>query len=427
MKDLQPARGTHDLLPEDARAHQAIGSTFFEMAHRYGFGPIATPIFEPTQVFARTLGEASDIVSKEMYTFTDRGGDSLTLRPENTAGVVRAVLSNGLLHQLPLKLAYHGPMFRYERPQKGRQRQFHQIGVETLGVEGSHADVETIALGYELLKKWGMAEVCQLQINTLGDMASRSSYREALVAHLNRFKKDLSPDSQVRLEKNPLRILDSKSETDRKILEGAPSLAEHLTTEAANFFAQILNSLEKLEIPHVIHRGLVRGLDYYTHTVFEFTTRNLGAQDAVLAGGRYDGLVEQMGGPSTPGVGWAAGVERLVLLRETLHLPSPAGPGTVVVLPVEDEQIPAALLIAAELRKSWSGHTELLVGGQLGRRMKKATQRYCARYAVIVGADEVAEESITVKDFDSGDQRKVSFEQWLLDLQATYHGFSEAP
>ena len=314
MPALQPARGTQDLLPETARRHRQVSETAREMAALYGFAEISTPIFEFTEVFARPIGEHTDIVSKEMYTFTDRGGEEVTLRPENTAGVVRAVLSNGLTQSTPLKFFYSGPMFRYERPQKGRFRQFHQIGVELLGVATPQADIEVIALGQRILKALGIADRVVLELNTLGDPQSRAAYRTALVQYFSSRRAELSEDSRDRLERNPLRILDSKAREDAPIIAEAPPFDRYLNDSSAEFFGNVRDGLRRLGIAYRLNPRLVRGLDYYTHTVFEFVTTDLGAQGTVLAGGRYDGLVELMGGPAMPGVGWAAGIERLAML-----------------------------------------------------------------------------------------------------------------
>ncbi len=412
MSQLQPVRGTHDLLPDEARKHRHVVSESLKLAEKFGFEEIVTPIFESTQVFARTLGEASDIVSKEMYTFADRGGDSLTLRPEGTAGVARAIISNGLFQHMPLKLFYSGPMFRYERPQKGRNRQFYQIGVECLGQAGWTADVEVIALGYEVLKALSIADSCQLKINSLGDEASRANYRDALVKYLSKYENELSADSKTRLQKNPLRILDSKDPNDQKITAGSPKLQDHLTPEAKDFKNKVLQGLTALKIPFVEDNKLVRGLDYYTHSVFEFVTQKLGAQDAVLAGGRYDGLISQMGGNPTPGVGWAAGVERLSLLLDTQV--SKTRP--IVVLPMSDNEEIKALEVAQELRQKTNFPVEFLSGGQLGKRMKKAASRYQAKYALILGEQELQSQSAMLKDLDSGEQKLIPLKELATHL-----------
>ncbi len=293
---LQAPRGTQDLMGDEYRVHAHITAVANQIAETYGYEPIATPIFESTSVFKRTIGETSDIVGKEMYTFQDRGGDDLTLRPEGTAGAIRAVISNGLTQNMPLKLMYTGPMFRYERPQLGRRRQFHQIGVECLGVSHPYVDVETIALGYQILKTLGLADRVVLEINTIGDTESRQAYRQALINYFIPIKDKLSHDSQDRLMRNPLRILDSKDEGDRVLVKDAPQFEDYLNESSTSFFAEVCVGLDSLNIPYQINRRLVRGLDYYNHTAFEFVTTDLGAQGTVLAGGRYDGLMSQMGG-----------------------------------------------------------------------------------------------------------------------------------
>ena len=314
MRPLQPVRGTQDLLPEAARRHRQVIETARAAAELYGFAEMATPIFEFTEVFARPIGEHTDIVAKEMYTFTDRGGEEVTLRPENTAGVVRAVLSNRLVQSVPLKFFYSGPMFRYERPQKGRFRQFHQIGVELIGVAQPQADIEVIALGRRILDALGIGDRVVLELNTLGDVESRAAYREALVSYFSARASELSEDSQRRLERNPLRIFDSKEETDQRVARDAPAFADYQNAESRRFFDRVRAGLDRLGIIYRLNPRLVRGLDYYTHTAFEFVTADLGAQGTVMGGGRYDGLVEMMGGPALPGIGWAAGIERLAML-----------------------------------------------------------------------------------------------------------------
>src|SRR5487761_379123 len=324
MNSLQPVRGTQDLLPPEQRRHRFVVETARALAERWGYHEIATPIFEFTEVFARPIGETSDIVSKEMYSFTDRGGDQVTLRPEYTAGIVRAMISNGLAQSLPLKLFASGPMFRYERPQKGRFRQFHQIDVELIGVKEPQGDVEVIALGADILSALGVLSRAELHLNTLGDAESRKAYRDALVEYFMQHEHKLSEDSRKRLERNPLRILDSKDEADIALSAAAPHFAEYLTPASREFFAQVRNGLDALGIRYQLDPRLVRGLDYYTHTAFEFVTTEVGSQGAVLAGGRCDGLMSVMGGPETAGVGWAAGIERLGLM--IAEPPSPPRP-----------------------------------------------------------------------------------------------------
>jgi histidyl-tRNA synthetase len=402
MSALRPVRGTHDVVGETALRHRRVIETGRAIAARYGYHEVATPIFEFTEVFARTLGETSDIVTKEMYTFEDRAGDSLTLRPEYTAGIARAFISGSLGQQLPIKLFASGPMFRYERPQKGRLRQFHQIDVEILGAAEPQADVEVIALGARILAELGLAAQIVLELNSLGDPASRRAYRDELVEYLARYRDDLSEDSRDRLERNPLRILDSKDPRDREILVGAPSLADSLNQESQAFFTEVRAGLDALGIAYRINPALVRGLDYYTHTAFEFTTTALGAQGAVLAGGRYDGLVATMGGPDTPGIGWAAGVERLAMLLDE----TPAAPRPLAVIPIGDAATLPALQLAEELRAA-GHHVELGFRGKVGQGLKRAAQQN-ARYAVLLGEDELAKGTVVLRDLDRGQQAELA-------------------
>ncbi|MFM8681425.1 MAG: histidine--tRNA ligase, partial [Alphaproteobacteria bacterium] len=405
MAKLQPARGTHDLMPADMRRHRAVGDAARRVAGLYGFDEIATPIFEFSDVFRRTLGDTSDIVTKEMYTFVDKGGEEITLRPENTAGVVRAVLSGGLLQQGPLKYFYFGPMFRYERPQKGRQRQFHQIGIELITVPEPLGDVEVIACGWAVLRALGCADKVTLELNTLGDGESRAAYREALVSYLRGHLASLSADSQARLERNPLRILDSKDEGDRRIVADAPRFDAFLTPAAREFFARVRGDLDALGLPYRLNPRLVRGLDYYCHTAFEFTTEALGAQGTVMGGGRYDGLIAEMGGPPSHGVGWAAGVERLAMLLAA----EPPAPRPVAMVPMGEKAEAAALALADRLRGEGL-RVELGYRGNLKRRLEVANKRN-ARAAVILGEDELARGAAAVKDLDTGEQSEVALDQ----------------
>jgi histidyl-tRNA synthetase len=406
MASLQPVRGTHDLLPDDARRARHVTDTGRLLAERYGYEEAATPIFEFSEVFARTLGETSDIVTKEMYTFTDKGGDQITLRPEGTAGIARALISGGLSQNLPLKFFYAGPMFRYERPQKGRLRQFHQIGVELLGVGEPIGDIEVIALGAAILDELGVQGNTTLELNTLGNTESRAAYRDVLIDYFSDHRGNLSEDSQTRLERNPLRILDSKNEGDRAIVAGAPEFDDSLDGESRDFFAEVCAGLDALGIAWQRNSRLVRGLDYYCHTAFEFTTDALGAQSAVLAGGRYDGLVGQMGGPATPGVGWASGIERLSMLIGN----GPEKPRPVAIIPLGDAAEALALKLTDELRRSGIA-VDLGYRGKMKQRMKRANG-INARAAVIIGDDELEQSSATLRDFDSGEQELVS----LADL-----------
>lgn len=401
----QALRGMQDFLGESSLLYRNLEQLAFETAQRYGYQEIRTPLLESSAVFYRTLGETSDAVTKETYTFLDRGGDSVTLRPEGTAPVVRALISNGLTHELPLKFFYSGAMFRYERPQKGRYRQFHQIGVEAMGFDHPQTDIETIALGYQILTRLGLGNRVTLEINTLGDQESRAQHRQAFLDYLTPYKNQLSTDSQLRLEKNPLRILDSKSPEDQKIISQAPKLKDYLNPHSQSFFQEIIQGLEALKIPFMINDRLVRGFDYYNHTVFEFTTNELGAQSAVLSGGRYNGLVELMGGPATACVGWGAGIERLLLMLQ--GNPHGLTPLTkkIIVLPMEFAQMAMALELAQTLRQSTVPllQIELLSHGKLGKRLQKANKKQF-HLAMILGETEVAARSVMIKNLISGEQ-----------------------
>jgi histidyl-tRNA synthetase len=393
---LQPVRGTRDLIGDDAARHSHVVETARRITELYGFAEWQTPIFEDTKVFSRTLGETSDVVTKEMYTFEDRGGEKITLRPEGTAGVCRALITGGLTQTLPQKVFYTGPMFRYERPQKGRYRQFHQIGVELLGPATPLADAEVIAAGWHILNELGIAETVELQVNTLGDHLSRAAYRARLVEYFSAYAAELSEDSKLRLEKNPLRILDSKDEGDKKLVAGAPQMQDSLTDEARAFFDSLQSYLAAFGVPFIHNPHIVRGLDYYNHTAFEFVTTALGAQGTVLAGGRYDGLVEQMGGPAVPGVGWAAGIERLSMLiaaPPAVHVP-------VVVIPMGGDCEAQALEILKMLREQ-NIAAEIGYSGNAKKRLERANKSG-ASFAVLVGED------IKLKNLASGAQHDVT-------------------
>ena len=404
MSQLRPPRGTHDLLGEEIRRHRHVAEMARAVAAHYGYGEIATPVFEFTEVFQRTLGETSDIVTKEMYTFTDRGGEQVTLRPENTAGVVRAMISGGLAQDLPQRFFYAGPMFRYERPQKGRLRQFHQIGIELVGAPEPEADVEAITLGADILGRLGVLADTALELNTLGDRESRLVYRGVLVSYLEGHRGRLSQDSLLRLERNPMRILDSKDEGDRAVVAEAPLLHEHLNQASRDFFARVQEGLEQLDVAFRLSPRLVRGLDYYTHTAFEFVTTALGAQGAVMAGGRYDGLMKEMGGPDLPGVGWAAGIERLAMLAGA---PPPAA-RPVAIVPIGAEAEKRAGVLAHQLRRA--GVTvDLAFRGKPGQRMKRA-DRIGARWAVSIGPDELARGAAKLRELDSGVEEELDLD-----------------
>lgn len=412
MAKLQPVRGTHDLLPEEARRHRRVVDVAREFAERYGFAEMATPVFEFTEVFKRTLGDTSDVVTKEMYTFTDRGGESVTLRPEFTAGVVRSFISEGLSQQLPVRFFSYGPLFRYERPQKGRLRQFHQINVECIGIAEPQADVEVLALGHDILSALGIRKDTRLEINSLGDAESRAAYRARLVDYFSGHAGQLSDDSRARLERNPLRILDSKDDGDRKIVAGAPMLADSLNNVSAEFFASVRRGLDALGVEYVVNQRLVRGLDYYSHTAFEFVTSALGSQGAVMSGGRYDGLVESMGGPSTPGIGWAGGVERLAMLMGDLQAPR----RIVALVPIGAAGEAKALVLAHELR-GLGVRVDLAASGNISKRMKRA-DKIGARAAVLLGDDELKKGVGVVRDLASGAQREITLPELALALAA---------
>jgi len=401
MSSLQPVRGTHDLLPDQFRRHRFVADVAAEVAGRYGYSEMTPPIFEFTEVFARTLGETSDVVTKEMYTFSDRGGDSITLRPEFTAGIARAFMSNGLQHEAPLKYFCQGPLFRYERPQKGRMRQFHQIDIEVIGVPTPQADIEVIAVGAHILDALGVGGDVILNLNTLGDTESRHAYRDKLVEYLSRYRADLSEDSQDRLERNPLRIFDSKDETDQKIVADAPVLADHLNDESRRFFGEVLEGLELIGIKSEINPRLVRGLDYYCHTAFEFITGTLGSQGTVIGGGRYDGLMEFMGGKPTPAVGWAGGIERLAMMvgeQDTATKP-------IVVVPVGGENEGPARQLAERLRRAGLA-VDMGFSGNVKKRLNRANKAG-APAAILLGEDEITKDVATVRDMVTGEQSEV--------------------
>jgi histidyl-tRNA synthetase len=401
MSKLQPIRGTHDFFREDLARFNRVVSCFADVAARHGFEPAAVPVFEATDVFARSIGETTDVVAKEMYSFDDRGGESVTLRPEFTAGLARAYLSNGWQQFSPLKIYTHGPVFRYERPQKGRYRQFHQIDAEIIGVAEPQADIEVISLGQMLLDELGIADDIVLHLNTLGDTPSRLKWRDALVRYFSQHKDILSKDSLARLDKNPLRILDSKDDADRAVVAGAPLLDQFLSVEAGAFFASVCKGLEAAAVQFEFDAKLVRGLDYYCHTAWEFITTKLGAQGTVMAGGRYDGLMEQLGGPATPGIGWAAGIERLSMLIDT----PVETRRTLAIIPMGEAAEQAGLALAHRLRKSGFA-VEQAFRGNMKKRMARAAQQN-ASAALIIGEEELAHGKVALKDFATGIQTHV--------------------
>lgn len=379
----QPIRGMQSLLGEDADRFAHVVATFDRVRRLYGFKRVEVPVLEPTAVFARTMGETTDVVSKEMYSFEDRSGDQVTLRPEFTAGIARAFLSEGWQQYAPLKVATHGPAFRYERPQKGRFRQFHQLDAEIIGAAEPQADVELLAFGTQLLAELGIGAV-RLRLNTLGDGPSRDAWRAQLVEHFAAHRADLSEDSQARLDKNPLRILDSKDPRDRPFADSAPAMT--LSAEAEDFFGQVRAGLDAAGVAYELDAHLVRGLDYYRHTAFEFITDQLGAQGTVLAGGRYDGLIEQLGGAHTPAVGWAAGIERLAML---IGAPDPDALDVAIV--AEDDAIlPAAVAAASRLRAAGLS-VEIIATGSPRKRFDRAVKKGASEILILSdGTDGVA-------------------------------------
>ncbi|OYW22919.1 MULTISPECIES: histidine--tRNA ligase [unclassified Sphingomonas] len=365
-------RGTQDIFGEDQRRFARVVDAFERVCKLYCFQRVELPVFESTAVFARSLGETTDVVSKEMYTFEDRGGDSITLRPEFTAGIARAFLTEGWQQYAPLKIVTHGPVFRYERPQKGRYRQFHQIDAEVIGASEPAADVELLVMADQLIRELGISDGVTLQLNTLGDAETRDAWRGALVAHFEAHRGELSEDSIARLAKNPMRILDSKDPRDRPIADAAPGIDGYLTSEAGAFFESVTKGLDAVGVAWTRNDTLVRGLDYYRHTAFEFVTDRLGAQGTVLAGGRYDGLIESLGGKPTPGVGWAAGIERLAMLLDESRDEAPR----FVLLPQNDsgDSADAAYKLLFLLRRAQFA-ADIDLSGKRDRRIQRAAQR----------------------------------------------------
>jgi histidyl-tRNA synthetase len=394
---LQAVRGMNDVLPADAAAWQHLYAVAAEVFAAYGYGELRLPVVERTELFKRAVGEVTDVVEKEMYSFEDRGGENLSLRPELTAGVVRAGIEHGLLYNQQQRVWCTGPVFRYERPQAGRYRQFHQLDVEAFGIATPDIDVEVIAIAAQLWRRLGVSGF-RLQLNSLGTPASRAAYRAALVEYLSKYESSLDEDSKRRLGSNPLRVLDSKVETTRQIVAGAPRLLDHLDAASAAHFEAVQRGLSDLGIDYVINQRLVRGLDYYTHTVFEWTTTQLGAQDAVCAGGRYDGLVEQLGGPATPGVGFGLGIERLIALMSLQQAPVPGNASHVYFCRFgAAAEGPAAQL--AERLRAHAPRLRLTLnagGGGLKSQLKRADNSG-ARYALILGDDEAARSAVQVK------------------------------
>ena len=408
---LQSVRGTHDHLPEDMYKYNNIITKAENITSLYGFKPMATPIFEFSSVFKKTLGESSDIVTKEMYTFKDKGDEEITLRPEGTAGIVRAIISNGLSQEMPFKSFYHGPMFRYERPQKGRLRQFHQIGIELLGTKSEQADIEIIACANNLIKALDIDESSTLHINSLGNITERKTYIADLLIYLKDFKNKLSISSIDRFEKNPLRILDSKAEEDIEIVKNAPKLINYLESESKDSFNKVLEGLNNLNITYEINHKLVRGLDYYNNTTFEFITNKLGSQSAILAGGRYDNLMKQMGGPDIPGIGWAAGIERLALLTTIKEDKKKS----VSMIPVGIENNILCINLADELRNK-NISIDMAYSGNLKKRLKQAN-KISADYAIIIGDEEIQNNNAIIRNLETGSQEYIELDKLVKHIE----------
>ena len=408
MKPIQPVRGTTDLMPKQKSQMNTVIEKAALVASRYGFQDMETPIFEFSEVFSRPLGESSDVVAKETYSFEDRGRSSLTLRPEGTASVMRALISNGLTQSLPQKFYYAGPMFRYERPQKGRMRQFHQIGCEYIGSFNPLADAEVIGCAAQFLSELGVLDSCKLHLNSLGDATSRDNYRTALIAFLSDYKSELSSDSYRRLNKNPLRILDSKAEEDREILENVPQLPAFLTTQAKEHFERVTKALDKADINWQLDTNLVRGLDYYSHTAFEFITDALGSQGTVLGGGRYDGLSAMLGGPDIGAVGFAAGVERLALLIEQ----NDEFTYDIAVVIADDNAASVGFALAQNLRLQGL-KIDIPMANQLGKKLKRASLIGC-KLSFIIGENEIKSDTIQVKIMTTGEQKQIGKSEAIL-------------
>ena len=419
-KTLQAIRGMNDLLPDNVAAWQFVESSFRKLMNQYAYDEIRMPIVEKTELFKRSIGEVTDIVEKEMYTFEDRNRDSLTLRPEGTACCVRACLQHGLLYNQQQRLWYMGPMFRHERPQKGRYRQFHQMGVETFGMSGPDIDVELISMIARFWEVLGIEKNVRLEINSLGTHTSRTAYKKILVEYLNQYKEQLDDDSLRRLDTNPLRILDSKNSDLKEIISAAPKLLEHLDEESEKYFNKLCMQLDSLNIKYEVNTSLVRGLDYYSQTVFEWVTDSLGAQGTVCAGGRYDGLIEQLGGKPTTAIGFAMGVERLVSMVEESNIQVKPNTPDIFVITSGDNSQGYAFPIIESVRDD-NPELSILVncdGGSFKSQMKRA-DKSGAEYALIIGEDEVAENSVCVKNLrDKEPQQKIEKDK-LLDLIKT--------
>ena len=405
MEKLRTVRGVHDLLPDILHKQNLVINEGLKISEKYCYQQIETPIFEFAEVFTKPLGKTSDIVTKENYIFKDRSEDELMLRPEGTSGVVRAFLNAGLTQDIPKRYSYYGPMFRYERPQKGRLRQFKQFGIECIGINNSMADVEVISLGHAFLEKLNILDKINLKINTLGDSETRLRYRKALVDYLNDYKSELSNESIKRLSENPLRILDSKNETDKKILINAPNIIDYLNEVSQERFEKVCSGLNALKIKYQIDKNLVRGLDYYCHTAFEFITSDLGSQGTVLAGGRYDGLAKMLGGVDTAGVGWAAGVDRLSLMINEEFANKP----DLVLMAVSENLEPLLMPIMKKLVDKGL-KVEILITGNMSKKFKRAN-KVDASYAIILGEEELSKNIIKLKNLIIGSERLITLDE----------------
>ncbi|MDO6497672.1 histidine--tRNA ligase [Photobacterium sanguinicancri] len=408
-KQIQAIRGMNDCLPTQSPLWHKVEDTIKRVVSAYGYNEIRMPIVESTHLFKRAIGEVTDVVEKEMYTFDDRNGDSLTLRPEGTAGCVRAGIQNGLLYNQEQRLWYTGPMFRHERPQKGRYRQFHQFGVEVFGLNGPDIDAELIMMMARFWRELGIFEHVRLELNSIGSLQARADYRTALVAFLEQHTEVLDDDCKRRMHTNPLRVLDTKNPAVQEILVDAPKLSEYLDEESKEHFAGLCELLDAAGIEYQVNERLVRGLDYYNRTVFEWVTESLGAQGTVCAGGRYDGLVEQLGGKATPAVGFAMGVERLVLLMETLELTNVRRPVDAYVVTMGDGARMAGMQLAEKLREEVAGLRVMthFGGGNFKKQFKRA-DNVGAAVALVLGENEMASNTVVVKDLRGGEQETMA-------------------
>ncbi|WP_325893677.1 histidine--tRNA ligase [Grimontia sp. NTOU-MAR1] len=408
-KTIQAIRGMNDCLPTQSPLWQKVEGTVKDVISAYGYSEVRMPIVEMTHLFSRAIGEVTDVVEKEMYTFEDRNGDSLTLRPEGTAGCVRAGIENGLLYNQEQRLWYVGPMFRHERPQKGRYRQFHQFGVEVFGLNGPDVDAELIMMTARLWRKLGIHEHVRLELNSIGSLEARANYREALVAFLMQHEAILDEDCKRRMHTNPLRVLDTKNSDIQAVLTDAPKLSEYLDEESKQHFTGLCELLDAAGIQYTVNEKLVRGLDYYNRTVFEWITESLGSQGTVCGGGRYDGLVEQLGGKATPAVGFAMGVERLVLLMETLELDETRPAVDVYMVTAGEGTLVAGMQLAEKLRELVPGLRVMthFGGGNFKKQFKRA-DKVGASVALVLGEDEVANNQVTFKDLKGGEQLTIS-------------------